>query len=500
MGIFLLTLQNMKKKLLLPGFLLAFSTLWAQDPSDGMRYAQDNLNGTARFRALSGAMGAIGGDFSALNTNPAGSALFANNQASLTLSSLNVKNSSDYFGTRTSNTDNTLDVSQAGSVWVFQSEEAENPWKKLVVAVNYDNMANFYDSRVAVGHNPSRSIADYFLSYANGIPASELAGFPNLDNYRFQAALGTQSGIIGATGPATYASLLTGSGNYYQRASHMATGFNGKFTINGGASFKDRIFIGVNLNLHYTDYVRTSTFYEDYDDAPGHDADNGIQRLRFDNDLHTFGNGISAQIGIIGRFYDGLRAGISYQTPVTYWLKDELAQRLQTVKADDSGFLYEDVAYVPFPTYRLKTPGHVTGSLAYDYKDRLSLGFDYTIKDYTGTQFCPEEDFEGANAEMAATFDQTIEFRAGAEFRYKRWNFRGGYRFEQSPYKNNATIGNLKSFSTGAGYSFGEIKVDLSYTFAQRDYNQPIFAQGLTDAPSVRSKWNNVSVSVVFEL
>jgi hypothetical protein len=39
-----------------------------------LRYSQDNLNGTARFRAM-GAFGALGGDLSSLNVNPAGSAI-----------------------------------------------------------------------------------------------------------------------------------------------------------------------------------------------------------------------------------------------------------------------------------------------------------------------------------------------------------------------------------------------------------------------------------------
>lgn len=486
--------------LLLPGLLLAHLTLSAQDASDGMRYAQDNLNGTARFRGMSGAMGAIGGDFSSLNSNPAGSAAFENNQFSLTLSSLNVKNKSGYFGTETDNIDNTLDVSQAGYAWVFKNTDAGKPWKKLVLALNYDNVANFYDSRIATGHNPNRSIADYFLSYANGIPQDELIGFPDLDNYRFQAALGTQSGIIGATGPAAYASQLTGNGNYYQQASYMQSGFNGKFTVNGSANYKDRIFIGVNLNMHYTDYVRNSAFYEDYEDAPGHDGNTGVQRLRFDNELHTFGNGLSAQIGVTGKIYNGFSAGISWQTPVVYWLKDEIAQRLETVDAGGADFVYEDGVYVEFPNYRLQTPGHIAGSLAYQYKDRLSLGFDYIVKDYSGTKFGPEEDFAGVNGQMNDTFDQTIEYRAGGEFKYKRWSFRGGYRFEQSPYRDNTTIGNLKSFSSGVGYSFGEVKLDLAYTFARRNYAQPIFSQGLTDTPVVKSKWNNVSVTVLFEL
>ena len=37
------------------------STVYAQDISDILKYSQNDIQGTARFRALSGAFGALGG-------------------------------------------------------------------------------------------------------------------------------------------------------------------------------------------------------------------------------------------------------------------------------------------------------------------------------------------------------------------------------------------------------------------------------------------------------
>lgn len=55
---------------------LAMTSIQAQDINDALRFSQTDLNGTARFRGMSGAFGALGGDFSALNVNPAGSVIF----------------------------------------------------------------------------------------------------------------------------------------------------------------------------------------------------------------------------------------------------------------------------------------------------------------------------------------------------------------------------------------------------------------------------------------
>ncbi len=48
-------------------------------------FSGDAHYGTARFEALSGAFGALGGDMSAAEINPAGLAIFLENQSSMSL-------------------------------------------------------------------------------------------------------------------------------------------------------------------------------------------------------------------------------------------------------------------------------------------------------------------------------------------------------------------------------------------------------------------------------
>ncbi len=488
----------MKKILSISLILFSFFQVHAQYAGDALRYGLENQTGTARFRAMSGAMGAVGGDLSSIMNNPAGSALFLNNQAGATLSSYNAKNQSNYFRSGLTNTDNTLDVNQIGALWVYDNT-SDSPWKKISLAINYDNMGSFNDSRVMAGYNPTHSIDQYFLSYANGIPASDLNAFPNLNNEQFQAGLGVQSGIISPTGSNTYASNVTGNGNYYQENTIVSSGFNGKLAFNAGTSYKDRIYFGVNLNLLYNDYTRKTRFYEDYYDSPGHDATTGPQRVQFDNSLHTYGNGLSIQAGVIAKLYKGLRAGVAYQSPSWIWLKDEIAQGIHTESAANE-YVYKDQFYVEFPTYRVRTPGSVTGSLAYIFGTRGSLSFDYILKDYTQTHLGPGEDFAAENAVINNTFDQTTEYRIGGEYNIQNWSLRGGYRFAQSPYKDNTQIGNLKSFSTGVGYSFGDTKIDVSYTHARQNSRQQFFDTGFTGFADVKGKYNNFSLTVLFEL
>ena len=45
---------------------LSLTSIQAQDIADALRFSQENLIGTARFRAMGGAFGAVGGDFQQL--------------------------------------------------------------------------------------------------------------------------------------------------------------------------------------------------------------------------------------------------------------------------------------------------------------------------------------------------------------------------------------------------------------------------------------------------
>ena len=74
------------------------STLNAQDITDAIRYSSESSYGTARFRAMSGAFGALGGDLSGVSLNPAGSAVFNNSHTSFSLSNYDIDNTTEYFG------------------------------------------------------------------------------------------------------------------------------------------------------------------------------------------------------------------------------------------------------------------------------------------------------------------------------------------------------------------------------------------------------------------
>ena len=498
----------MKKISFFVTLLITLSTQ-AQDVSDAVRYSQENINGTARFRAMGGAFGAVGGDFSAININPAGSAIFANNQIAATLSSYNTKNRASYFGSEVSANDYTIDLNQAGGVFVFKNDNESSDWKKLTIALNYENTNNFDNTIFTSGVNPSNSISSYFLNYANqngGVPLNNLTGqsYEELPFGQAQAFLGFQGFIIDpdAEQSNAYVSAIS-HGSFYQENAFVSAGYNGKLSLNLAASYKDRIYIGMNINSHYFDYRQSTSFFE----LNENDPTVGSQRIRFNNDLYTYGSGLSFNLGAIGKITEAFRLGLAYESPTWYRFNDEMSQYLsnRTFDAETNELLDETIVdpnvIILYDTYSLQTPGKWTASAAYVFGKFGLISIDYSMKDYGNAEFRPQDEyFRPVNSNISNTLDMSSELRIGAEHRIKQWSLRGGYRWEQSPYKNGKTIGDLTGYSGGVGYNFGNTKVDLSYSFTQRDRQQAFFSQGFTDAPAINTINNNVSVSVVFEL
>ena len=526
----------MKKYIFVLALGLTASIAQSQEISDAMRYSQDNLNGTARFRAMSGAFGALGGDLSSINVNPAGSAIFSNNQMGITLSNNDTKNNSNYFGNTTSEKTNSFDLNQAGAVFVFNNRGTNGNWKKVSLGVNYENTNNFDNGLYSAGTNPNNSIANYFLSYANngnnGAPVpqqfvnresgesiSDLYSFlgRNLPNSQFprlsgfdaqQAFLGYQAFVINAVDEnnenSPFSSNVPNGGNYYQENSVYSTGYNGKLSFNAATSFKDKLYIGLNLNSHFTDYQRSSGFYEDNNNPL--DSNYKVKRIQFNNDLKTYGTGFSFQAGVIAKLTNEVRLGLAYESSTWYTLNDELSQSLVAVSSNSGGELPSDVVDPQiinvYEAYKLQTPSKVTGSFAYIFGKTGLISIDYAMKDYSNTKFKPKNDayFNGLNSDMDSMLDTTGELRIGAEYKIEALSLRAGYRYEQSPYKNAVTIGDLTGYSAGLGYSFGSTKVDLAYSYAKRNFQQGFFNQGFTDGANIDAINNNVSLSLLFEL
>lgn len=491
------------------------TTINAQNIDDALRYSEDEIQGTARFRALSGAFGALGGDMSAVSINPAGAAIFNSSHASLSLISNNKKNDVSYFNGLNSASNSEIDLNQAGASIVLRSRNQNSDWKKIVFGFAYDRTSNFDNDWFASGTN-TNSIDSYFLANAQGLRLDEISAFPDetyTDAYsdigatygytHQQAFLGYESYILepeNNTDDNTVYSSNISSGNFNQEFSYAANGYNGKLGINFATQYKDNLYLGINLNTHFIDYDRSTYFFE-----ANNNIGSLVNEVGFENNLSTIGTGFSFQLGAITKLNENFRVGLSYKSPTWYTINEETTQYLATIR-DDGGtpitqIINPQVINI-FEDYKLQTPSKITGSLAYIFGKQGLISFDYSREDYSKIKFKPTSDtyFATQNDIISNNLKSTSSYRIGGEYKHKQLSFRAGYRMEESPYKNESTIGDLTGYSLGLGYNFGNTKLDLTLDKFERESDYQLFDVGFTDSANLNTENTNVTLSLSFNL
>jgi len=505
---------GMKKLILLFIGVISMSTMSAQDITDAVRYATDNIQGTARFRAMSGAFGALGGDMSAVSINPAGAAIFNISHASMSVTSFGIDNETSYFNNSNLTTNSNFDLNQAGAAFVFNNTQGNSSIQKFVLGFAYEQTQNYDDSFFNAGINTT-SIGSYFLSHAQGLRLDEISAFSNesiTDAYgdigtsfgfaNQQAFLGYESFILEPDedddANTLYASNIA-PGSFNQEYTYAATGYNGKFSVNAAIQHNDNLYFGINLNSHFINYERSTFLFEE-----NSNSGSLVTEVGFENNLSTIGNGFSFQLGGIAKLSDVLRVGISYDSPTWYTIKEETTQYLATVRDDDgliSQTLDPQIINI-FPDYKLQTPSKLTGSLALILNKKGLISFDYSRKDYGSTKFTPESDTYNSaqNNAISNNLKNANTYRIGGEIRHENFSFRGGYKLEESPYNNTSFYGDLKGYSFGLGYNFGNSKLDLAYENSKRTINHQLYNVGLTSATSIASENSNFTLTLSMNL
>ncbi|MBU3025380.1 outer membrane protein transport protein [Zobellia galactanivorans] len=488
--------------------LLACVVASAQNIDDVLRYSSENIQGSARFQAMGGAFGSLGGDLSALNINPAGSAVFNNGLFSVSGTNYSNKIDSDLNGSLNSTSSNNFDINQIGGAFVFKSTDADSPWKKLTLALNYDLVQNF-DSRSVTQGRSNQGVDNYFLDFAEGIELDPLKlkanetlgdaylaiGATNGLNFAGQQAfLGFQAGIIEPVSD-TEDNTSYFSNADYDDVNHDfrqdITGYNSKFTVNGATQYGDNLYFGASLNFHTLRYERLNRYSETFNERGSGTA----RYIDFDNLLVTEGSGFSLSLGAIAKVNDFLRVGASYQSPTWYRLTDNFSQGIDSnFPNKESSFQFFNLNYINIFDYQIKTPGKLTGSISAVFGKSGLISFDYGYQDMSNAQLRPTSDagFANENTYISETLGAVSTIRVGGEYRIQRVSLRAGYRYEQSPYESGDIIGDLTGISGGLGYSFRRSRLDLAISRTEQDRLQYFFDTGINTAALL----NNVNTNV----
>ena len=482
----------------------------AQSVNEILNTLMDNPNGTARFESMGGAFGALGGDLSAINTNPAGSAVFNDNEYGFTLSLEKKENKTIFFNNHESQDANDFSFSQGGVIWLLKNY-AEGNINKISFGFNIQTSNSFKDNFVVKGRNSLNSIDKFFLNNSTGLNTEDLSVGSNEsvsgvykylgENYGFsaqQAFLGYQAYLINYDKDSnSFYSLANYSEGVDQQYISETKGVNTKYNFNFAIQYKKNFYFGMNLNTH-------NIYIENYivHNESNFSENSAITAISFENSLITQGEGVSIQLGGIAKF-NSFRFGLSYQSPTWYTLRDQTYQSLEIRSVDLDGVEYQDKVNPQvinaYPDYKINTPSVITTSAAIVLGNFGILSIDLVSKDYSKSKLKPNKDFLNINRNINTKLTNTLDIRMGSEIRIEKISFRLGYTKIASPYKDLDMMGDSKSFSFGFGYDFGETIVNFSHKLLKSNKKYQLFDSGLTDLAQIDTNHSLSNLSLIFK-
>ncbi len=500
-------MKNIRLTIFAAFILGGYSALNAQTLYDANRFMGSDLNGTARFVGMGGAMGALGGDISTMGTNPAGIGIYRSNDAMIS------------FGFNKTNAKATLDKSvmetdkyhgsfdNAGLV-ISNKISNYGALRFVNFGFNYHKVKSF-DKNMAMGGNMSYdyngqvtpiSQTDQFVALSQGLYSDLLnsdAAFTNV-NVPWLGAMALRTHLIGtAGGDNTYESNVgfthDGEGNvvyspvFGNYSSKEKGGLYG-YDFNVAFNLYDRIYIGATLGAYSVDYSRYSIYQENY---------NGdVSNYSLENWYDTSGAGVDFKLGIIARPFETLplRLGLAVHTPTWYSLEDRTSAIITSdVDMNSSGVIESDERF-QYDTmdnpgesrtkYQLITPWKYNFSLGYTIGHSVALGAEYEYSDYStaklkyddGTTMGPETNGIKTGLKGVNTWRFGAEFKIIPEFA-----FRLGYNhitssmysddFKELPLNSIRTdteFSNVKAannYTLGIGYRGQCFYADLAYQY-----------------------------------
>ena len=497
----------------------------AQETYENTKLIDNDLNGTARYVGMGGAMEALGADISVINSNPAGIGLFRRSSGSVSFGLVSQDGASSFkYGNKTN-----ASFDQAG--FVYSLRDGRRTF--INFGFNYHKSKNFdYILNAASGLNGA---SQHKLSYMKA-----LANENNLDK--------TSSGWRGKFSYTSqldnlyYNTLMMTSsdGFFYNDASRYEfgraeTGYIGEYNFNTSANVNDRVYLGITIGIHDVHYTGHSLYSEALVNLNNQTAGD----ITVNDERRITGTGYNASFGIIFRPVDAspFRIGLSVTTPTWYDLKtSNYTYLINNTKADGGGKLQGDYPnYTTGESYEFKlfTPwkfgvslGHTVGNYlalgaSYEYADysrldtRVNDGYDV---DYWGDVYEHSSSDEPMNRHTRETLKAVSTFKIGAEAKVMpNLAVRAGYNYVSPMFKKEGyKDGNIDSYGSnyssatdytnweatnrytvGVGYTLGKMSFDLAYQYAQTNGKFHPFADSYLDYtyPGQDSNGNDVTMT-----
>lgn len=517
------------------GLLVAVAPVMAQTVYDGAKLTGKDLNGTARFVGMGGAMGALGGDISTIGTNPAGIGIYRSNDFMTSFGFSSYGTDSKYEGNKWNS--NKIKGSFDNVGFVFASKIGNATALRYVnFGFNYHKAKSFYKNMSMQGNLGPYSQTDYMAQQADGILTWGENPYTN-NEFGWLSVLGYDSYLItdlisqkgldeilkanpdyknyepymhenrqveNLDGERMYRTPGEYGGMYYNGDAIFRSEERGgidEYDFNVAFNISDRVYLGLTIGAYAVNYSKYTFYDEDYGNQQGYN-------LQSWNKIH--GSGFDIKLGAIVRpfEYSPLRIGLAVHTPTFYNLDYKTSARVESdvlnyldipnksnVASGEIG-LYDvdtrDEIYGDMVReFRLQTPWTYNISLGYTIGKSWALGAEYEYMDYSTMKFKDPDGYAaGMEFENSTTpmMKGVHTLRLGAEYKViPQFAIRAGYNYSTAVFHGDAykdlpvnsietdtDFANTKALSNytlGIGYRGDIFYADLAYKFSMYKEN-----------------------------
>ena len=472
----------------------------AQDTYESARLLGNDLNGTARYVGMGGAMDALGADLSTISTNPAGIGLFRHSHASISLGFVSQQDVEKFDN----KSKTTISFDQAG--FVYSSRISRSSF--INFAFNFHKSKNF--NQIINAANALKGCSQNGLTYAK---AAEGVYYFDLNKQGENIGYYAENDRSWAYSESDYMnanSLMTDFDAYYKQEPYWVfyndanaytfdrahRGWINNFDFNVSGNSNDRFYWGLTVGVKSVNYRGYSEYAEtlvDKNDEPnGSVAVSDVRRIK--------GTGLDVTAGVIFRpsAESPFRIGLSISSPTWYDLNT--TNDTYMLNNSQTGYWDDGQSHQEYD-FKFYTPWKFGLSLGHTIGTQVALGFGYEFSDYTSstnrvnkgdTYWYDDYGYSPSYTDelMKRNTDQSLKgvhtIRVGAEFKpVTEFAIRLGYNYVSSPYEENGVRdAKLESpgvsyssttdyvnwkdthrITCGVGYKVGGMNIDLAYQY-----------------------------------
>lgn len=468
--------------------MVSLMPMAAQETYEVAEISTQDLNGTARYVGMGGAMEALGADISTISTNPAGIGLFRRSYISASMGLVTQMKESSFASANKTN----VSFDQIG--FVYSGRLSRSSFLNL--GFNYHKSRNFNQILSVTdrldGASQSKLTLDKFAF--GTIKGSDDLTYSQPDVLYHEALYDTNLILDdGSFNNEAYAF----SGNDY-RFNRGNTGYIGEYDFNISGNINDRVYLGFTVGYHDVHYHGYSIYDENVQSNPL-----GLNTATLEDSRDITGSGIEFKVGTVIRpIQDSpFRFGLYINSPIFYSLRSTNKTGLQL---NGQYYANENPRHDEFK-YEFRTPWKFGVSLGHTIGTELALGVTYEYSDYSATdaRIKTSESYDwyydtyysnstkdnNMNEHIKQTLKGVHTLKVGAEYKpFKEMSLRLGYNYLSPMYKQDAyrgvtvnSLGNYYSSETdytnwkathritaGVGFSIDNFKIDMAYQYSMK--------------------------------